>query len=125
MTASITVRAAKGRAPSCTKTMRQSARTAARPAATESAGSAPPAISVNVSPGCRARKAGGLTAAAAGRTGTGGDTARGEDEHEVPHLRTGRERPDRRETKGHARHGVVLLGRSAAQPAAPTGGDDD
>ena len=47
------------------------------------------------------------------------------DEHEVGDLRVGRERPHRAENQGHARDRPVLLGRSAAQPSAAAGGDDD
>src|SRR5262245_26035829 len=70
MTASITARAGKGRAPSWTRTTRHSGRTAASPAATESARSVPPATSVNAAPWCWARKAGGVAASAGGRTST-------------------------------------------------------
>src|SRR5262249_28834751 len=77
MTASMTARAGKGRAPSCTRTTRQSARTAARPAATESARSTPPPTSVNASLWCWARKSGGRAASVGGGTSTRGATSGG------------------------------------------------
>ena len=110
----MTGRSTKGRAPSCTSTVRHAGSSAARPAATESVRSAPPATMASPAPATSRRKSGGCAASSGGQ-------------HERDLGDVGMDANGRsaRSTIGTPAMGRYCFGRLAADPRPAARGDDD